>query len=393
MGTGCRCDPAAQLPKIQTMSPFATNRLRLHGALGALRTRLRGRFLAILQTAAAAVTAYYLALLLLTDPRPAFAAIAAVIAIGATHGQRAPRALQLVGGVVLGIAVADVIIQLIGTGAWQIGVMVVLAMLAAVAIGGGELLVVEAAVSAILLVALDPGAASGWSPTRILEGIIGGGTAFAVSSLFFPPDPALAPGRAAQAVFVALGRSLADLAAALDLRNPGIAERALVDARGMDSLLRTVEEELATGRETARYSPPRRAARAELDRYTRSLPQIDFAIRNTRVLARNVLRTAREDGDVPDALPVALRDLSDSVWELAASYDAPAHADQARALAVRAAATGAESVSSRPDLALVGGQLRSVAVDLVRAAELVAGEREPLDERPTEELLVAAAAA
>ena len=45
------------------------------------------------------------------------------------------RALQLVGGVVLGLTVADLLIQLIGTGAWQIGVLVVLAMAAAVALG------------------------------------------------------------------------------------------------------------------------------------------------------------------------------------------------------------------------------------------------------------------
>jgi uncharacterized membrane protein YgaE (UPF0421/DUF939 family) len=391
MGTGGRCEAAGSLPNILMMRLPDTS-LRLHGAIGTVRTRLRGRFLAIVQTAAAAVCAYYLALLLLPDPRPAFAAIAAVISVGATHGQRAPRALQLVGGVVLGIAVADVLIQLIGTGAWQIGVLVVLAMSAAVAIGGGETLVVEAAVSAILLVALDPGAADGFSPTRILEGVIGGATALAVSSLFFPPDPVLAPGRAAQTMFVALGRSLADLAAALGARDAAAAERALVAARGIDSLLRTVEEELATGRETVRYSPPRRAARVELDRYTRSLPQIDFAIRNTRVLARHVLRTVREGGDVPDELTAALRDLSDAVWELAAAYDAPAHAGEARRLAVRGASAGATSLRARPDLALIGGQLRSVAVDLVRAAELVAGEREPLDERPTEELLVGAAA-
>ena len=79
-------------------------------------SRLRGRGLAIVQTATAAVAAWYLALLLLPDPRPAFAAIAAVIAVGATHGQRAGRALQLVGGVVLGLTVAVLLIQLIGTG-------------------------------------------------------------------------------------------------------------------------------------------------------------------------------------------------------------------------------------------------------------------------------------
>jgi uncharacterized membrane protein YgaE (UPF0421/DUF939 family) len=365
---------------------------RWRGALPAARSRLRGRMLAVLQTAAAAVAAWYLAVLLLPDPRPAFAAIAAVIAVGATNGQRIGRATELVGGVVLGLTVADLIIQVIGTGGWQLGVMVVLAMSVAVVIGGGELLVVEAGVSAILLVALDPGAADGFSPSRIAEGLIGGGAALAVTSLLFPPDPALGAGRAAQAVFVELGRALGRLADALAQRDGSLAEGALVDARTIDRLLRAHDDALREGRETARYAPPRRAARVELDRYARSMAQVDYAVRNTRVLARHVLRFVRDGREAPTDLPPALRDLSDAVWELAASYDAPAHADEARWLAIRAAAAAADITGDRHDLALITGQLRAVAVDLVRAAELVTGEREPADELPTEELLIPAAA-
>src|SRR5687768_1865253 len=52
------------------------------------RRRLRGRMWPILQTAAAAVAAWYLALALLGGDSPLFAPIAAVIALGATVGQR-----------------------------------------------------------------------------------------------------------------------------------------------------------------------------------------------------------------------------------------------------------------------------------------------------------------
>src|SRR5215212_2453086 len=61
-------------------------------ALQVAAHRLRPRLLAILQTAAAAVLAWQLAAALLPDPRPAFASIAAVIAVGATFGQRGSRA-------------------------------------------------------------------------------------------------------------------------------------------------------------------------------------------------------------------------------------------------------------------------------------------------------------
>jgi uncharacterized membrane protein YgaE (UPF0421/DUF939 family) len=361
---------------------------RARGAVATARSRLRGRMLPIVQNAIAAVAAWTLATVLLPDPRPAFAAIAAVIAVGVTHGERAGRALQLVGGVVLGITVASLLISVIGAGAWQIGVLVVLAMGTAMALGGGELLVTEAAVSAILLVALDPGAAEAFSPNRILEGAIGGAVALAVSSFLFPPDPALAPGRAAQAMFAELGRALERIASALEARDPGAAERALLDARGIDDLIRSVEEEVSTGRETARYTPPRRASRVQLDRYARSIPQVDYAVRNTRVLARHVVSLVREHDYVPDGLPAAVRDLSHAVWELAASYDAPSHAEPARRLAVQAAAGAAAIPEASTDLVLVRGQVRSAAADLVRAAELVAGERPAADERPTEELLV-----
>ena len=361
---------------------------RFQATFGAVRGRLRGRALAIVQTAAAAVVAWELAVLVLPDPRPAFASIAAVIAVGATHDQQARRAVQLVGGVVLGLSMADIIIQVIGTGAWQMGVLLILAMGTAVALGAAELVIVEAGVSAILLVALDPGAAAGFQPNRIFEAMIGGATALAVSAFFFPPDPTLGPGRAAQAMFVELGRALERIAVALESRDVTAAERALTDARGIDPLVRSVEEELASGRETARYTPPRRTSRTLLERYERSIPQVDYAVRNTRVLARNVVTLVRENQDVPENLPGAVRDLSHAVWELAASYDAPSHAEPGRALAVRAASEAATLPDERPDVVLVGGQVRSVAVDLVRATELVAAETEPLNDRPTEELLV-----
>ena len=140
-----------------------------------MTTRLQGRLWPILQTAIAATVAWYLAVLLLPDGRPSFASIAAVICLGASYGQRGSKSLQLVGGVVLGICVASAIVALIGTGSLQIGLMVVLAMTAAVLLRGGELLTAEAAVSAILLVSLDPSTSDvSFTLNRVFEALIGG---------------------------------------------------------------------------------------------------------------------------------------------------------------------------------------------------------------------------
>src|SRR5215203_6207012 len=121
------------------IDPATNTSSRRAVARGAL-LRLRLRSWPILQTAGAAVAAWYLAKLLLPEEQPVFASIAAVIALGATYGQRPERAVEL------GVGVADLLVRAIGSGPVQLGVMVLLAMSAAVVLGGGPVLVTEAAV-------------------------------------------------------------------------------------------------------------------------------------------------------------------------------------------------------------------------------------------------------
>ncbi len=352
-------------------------------SLPALATRrLRARLWPILQTAAAATAAWYLAVLFLPDGRPSFASIAAVICLGASYGQRGSKAVQLVAGVVLGITVASLIVALIGAGSLQIGLMVLLAMTAAVLVGGGELLVAESAVSAILLVSLDPGSSPHFTINRIFEALIGGGVGLAVTSLFFPPDPALHVGRAAQTVFARLGNALERIAAALATRDHAAATDALGAARELDALVETFRETLREGRETARLSPRRRPTLAALERYSDSFAQVDYAVRDTRVLARHAVRQLRSGESVPEGIAAAVRELGLAVWDLAGAYERPARAASARAHALRAAALAPEGAAASRD---VLGQIRSIAVDLRRAADIAGGD--PREEASTDELL------
>jgi fusaric acid resistance family protein len=347
--------------------------------------------LAILQTATAAVAAYYVALLLpLDDNTPVFASIAAVISIGASYHERGRRAVELVAGVVLGLTVADLIIHAIGTGPLQIGLMIIIAMSAAVVLGGGELLVSEAAVSALLLASLER-TSSGYSPDRFIEAVVGGVVAIAVGSVFFPPDPALIVGRAAQAVFADLGETLEDVAAALEHADSGRAEEALRTARGLSGDVAALEEAVDTAREMVRFAPPRRGARSVLQRHAGTLPHVDFAVRDTGVLARHALRYTRSRLVAPDGLIVALRELEQAVWALAGAYDDPQRATEANNRARVAAARAREAFEAEPDLALteIIGQVRSTAVDVMRAAEVIAGAVAPSDEMPTDEMLAA----
>jgi uncharacterized membrane protein YgaE (UPF0421/DUF939 family) len=363
--------------------------LHPRSAVAASRRRVRASLRPVLQTAIAAVLAWYLAKALLPDPRPAFACIAAVIALGASSGQRGSRAVQLTGGVVLGIAIADVIVQLIGTGGLQIGVMVLLAMTAALALGGGELLVSEAAVSAILLITLDPSTSSGFSPNRMLEAVIGGAVALAVSSFLLPHDPLLEVGRAAQSVFDRLGRALERIATGLDDRDVGATEAALTTVREADRDVRELDAAIQAGRETVRLAPPRRRSGEQLDRYAATLPQLDYAVRDTRVLARHATRALRAGEPISPELPPAARQLELAVWELAGAFDDPDKAQAARDHAITAAALADDPAGAGRATVQIFGQVRSTAVDLRRAAAAAIGADEPLAEAPTEELLLA----
>lgn len=331
----------------------------------------------------AAALAWYLAVLLLPDGRPSFAAIAAVICLGASHGRSASKSLQLVAGVVLGITVASALVSLIGSGSLQIGLMVVLAMGTAVLLRGGELLTSEAAVSAILLVSLDPSASdTSFMLSRVFEGAIGGAVALAVAALIFPPDPALHVGRAAQAVFAGLGSALEKLATALERRDTELAREALAAARGLDPLVDEFSAALETGRETARLSPRRRRSLADLERYAASLEQVDFAIRNTRVMARHAARALRANADLDPSLARAVSELGEAVWALAGAFEQPERADAVRGHALAAGAMATEGPTE------VLAQIRSTAVDLRRAADRARDAEE--FEAPTEELLAAA---
>jgi uncharacterized membrane protein YgaE (UPF0421/DUF939 family) len=350
--------------------------------------RLRDQLWPILETAGAAVIAWYLAQLLLSDRETGFAPIAAVICLGATLGQQRERALELMGGVVVGVLIADLLVRLLGTGPPQVGLMVVLAMSAAAVVGGGPLLMTESGVSAIIIGSAAP-TTLGLFPTRPIEALIGGAVAFGVHSLVFPPNPLVHVSRAAHVLFGGLGHTLEELAAVLETGDAGRAQRALEAARSLDGDMRALGEALALGRETARTAPLRWVDRAALDRQEEIGRHLDFAVRNTRVLARDTVRYVRANGaPVPD-VAAAIAGLGRAIWALAAAFDDPDTREQPRRLALLAAGRASEAMARHADLMLteIAGQVRSTAVDLVRAAQAGTPDEDAFAEASTEEML------
>src|SRR3712207_5975670 len=218
--------------------------------------RLRAGTWPVVQTAVAATLAWSTAALVLGHERPFVAAIAAVISVGAVAGQTLRRAAEWIFGVAVGLAVADLIMLAIGGGPVQTGIIIALAMTAALLIRGGIMFVTEAGVSAVLVANLDP-MTYGVSPDRFLEALVGGGAALAVSATF-PSNPSVRVREAMRPVLEDLATALRDAAAALIGGDLELAERALSEARRVDASVARLREELDGGFQIARLSPSRR---------------------------------------------------------------------------------------------------------------------------------------
>ena len=312
--------------------------------------RLRSGWLQILQTGVAACVAWFLAVLLLGLEEPTFAPIAAVISLGLAIGERGRRVVELTLGVAFGVVIADFLVSVIGVGAVQGGILVVLAMTAAVFFGRGDVGVNEAAISAmILMITFGPGGTV-FPPERFLEALIGGGVALIVNALL-PINPERMVTTAAHPIFDESVAVLEETAAALDEGDFERAQNALMKARAIDTRVSSFKEALAAGHETARIAPSRRRALEHLEVYAAAADQIDLTVRHVRILARSALGVVRTGDPAPEPLPVAVRDLAQATEALAAYLEDPGGPEEARRLALKAAGGAAALLREREDLA------------------------------------------
>ncbi len=328
----------------------------------------------ILHTAVAASLAWLAATELLGHSRPFFAPVAAVITLGLTLGQRRRRAVEMAFGVALGILVADLLVVLIGTGTWQIGVVTALAMGAALLLGGGPLLVSQAATSAVLVTTIQV-PTDGISLARFVDALAGGAIALAVATLLLPVEPALVVRRAVQPVLDQLALALETLADALERRDQETAELAVLRAR--EIVLRGPRDALVAARDSIRLTLRPERHRRRVARYADIVSSLELAVGNVRVVARGVGRALALGDATPPRLTTAVRGLAEAVRALEEDDD-----EAARSAALRAAEDANAVLQETGNMSAlhIVGQVRSTAVDLLRAAgvehaEAVSGVR------------------
>jgi uncharacterized membrane protein YgaE (UPF0421/DUF939 family) len=340
----------------------------LRGQVRVRTSRLRAGLWTIAQTSISVGAAWAIARQI--DSSPFFAPISAVISLSATRGQRTTRAIELVLGVAVGIAVADLIVSGLGTSTPVLMLVVALAMGAALLLGGGTLLVSQAGVSAIFVATIER--PHGLTPNRFIDALIGGAVALLVSQVLLPRDPVAAVRNAAHALAARLGLALRETAAALETGDVDRARAALEIARHADEQLADLADAVDIARETVSVRPPVWRARERLPLYAGAIAQLDYAVRNTRVLARRAVSAVRRNGPAPPELAAAVALLADAVDELVHHLDDPEAETASRRLALDAARRATAVLDGDHSLqtsALVA-QVRSTAVDLLRGSGL-----------------------
>ncbi|GAA3161298.1 aromatic acid exporter family protein [Planomonospora alba] len=335
-----------------------------------LRGRLRRlAFMApsIVQCAVASALAWTVAKDVFGHARPFFAPIAVVVCIGVAVGQRLRRLVELVAGVSLGVGVGDLLIARIGSGSWQIALVVALAMGTAVFLDSGTLIVLQAGSSAVLVATLLPPSGTG-GLDRMIDALIGGVLGIAAMALL-PASPAAIVHRHAAAVLETLAAALGGAAEAVEKGDPEPAMAALRRARDAQSTMDAFGEALETGKEITTVSPLRRRRRQRFLRYETALTPLDHALRNIRVLCRRAVVAMQQQEVPPSRLPRALRDLAAAALLFRDELAAGRRPDGTAAAVLRAAALLAEAPAGRSGLSTdaVIAQVRSIVVDLLEA--------------------------
>ena len=269
--------------------------------------RWRAHLFLVTQMALAAGLGWFLGVRILGHEQPFFAAVAAILCLGLSFGQRVTRVIEVAVGVFLGVAIGDVFVVLFGTGAWQIAIAVFIAMSVALWLGARTLMVMQAGIQAAVVVTLLPGVEPGLA--RWSDALLGCAIALAFA-LVAPTTPVQRPRHQAAAVLTEVGETLRAAEVALGSGNQDAADAVLDRARATETMLEELTTAAREGVELVRYSPLLRGERQHVQDVADLVAPLDRMLRDLRVLARRVTVAVYRGESVPDEVVALLADLA-----------------------------------------------------------------------------------
>jgi uncharacterized membrane protein YccC len=339
---------------------------RLSDAASPALGRLRRNWWSLLQITVAAAVSYALATLLFHDEDAVFAPVAAVVSLSVTLGQRGRRAVQLVGGVMVGVLVADLVVLAFGLGPFRVGLAALLAAATAVAVGGTSLFVNQAAVAALVVATTLPAAGVVASATRLVDALIGCAVALAVNALL-PHDPRRTTGRAGHTLFESLRQVLQQVATALETTDLELAERALRESRRLETDSNRFLDAVDEATDTVRFAPLPRLRDYDVSASRAAADRLDLMVGDAAALTRGAANMVRHGQTPAPDLIDAVRHLADALGDLVPYLQDRVEPDRLRELALLASERATSSLKTTATLAscMFVGQVRTTTVDVL----------------------------
>jgi uncharacterized membrane protein YgaE (UPF0421/DUF939 family) len=363
-------------------------------ARGAVRDWLRGGAdrgrndaLTIARAALAAGLAYLASGLIWGHEFPFFSSIVAFVIIGFGIEKKMRKVVEMAGGVMLGVLLGELARQVIGSGPWQIFIVVFCAGLIARFLDSSGLFGFQVTIQSLLVMIMPvtPGMSPGGRALDALTGV----TVALLIHLLLSGNPRRLQTRAAQSFYRELEDALVSLALSARTGDRGVAGATLRNLRDVSQKY-TDEWRLANdvANEMATFSPTGLRHAEDVGRIQHLLVGSDRAMRNMRMIARRqveFLEAVR--GDAHSTLADALLAARDAVQELrvAVSHEEVDFTAARRQLRLFCSYLSPEMLL-RNDEGLRPGraghfegvtltvQLRSLAIDLLQATGLTSVE-------------------
>ncbi|HEX6967384.1 MAG TPA: FUSC family protein [Micromonosporaceae bacterium] len=346
--------------------PEAFNRIR----------EIRMNFWLAIQAGLAAALSWIVAADIFRHDGPVFAPIVAVGTLVSSANRRLRSFIELLVGIVFGIAIGDLLIFVLGIGPWRLALVVVLAIVAATAFYSSGAVVLQAAHTSVLIVTLSP-VTPNIEASRIIDGAAGALAALLVA-LVLPVNPLRLVNREVAPLMGTLAEAVEQTGRALQSGDVQKAREALSRVRELQDNLPAVHDAIDAGRETVTLSPLRWKRRAMVRQFVRGAEYLHRITINVKGMVRRAVTMVEDKEPVPKMLPDAFRLLAEALrvlhHELSRGLDPQASriwTQRALHEVGRAQREGLELSGS-----VVVAQIRTISSDVLRASGLDESEEQ-----------------
>ena len=251
--------------------------------IAAVRAASRSPLLQVVKTSLASVIAWVAAWLLLDQPLPIFATIAALLVVQPSLNQSLAKGIERSLGVLVGVLLAYGASHLFGESSWGVLAIIVVALLLAWALRLTPGSANQIPISAMLVLAIGAGNTADYALERIIETVIGVIVALIVNFAIVPPVLREPSRRAVRELANRIADTLDELSQVLT-RGTERAElqEVLSRARQLRALQRDAAEQVTRAEESLLLNPRRGIHRDEIAWDAELLRRLNVLV--TRVL-------------------------------------------------------------------------------------------------------------